>query len=83
MADNDFQRPAVDLCFVFAVEGMKMRRCMLPPEHLNHDSEELADGWHGFVVWGQSLIMPLIFWPRRGTELSGLRQGVYYVTLWY
>jgi hypothetical protein len=51
MADNDFQRTDVDLCFVFPVKGMRMRRGMLPSEHLDDDPKELADSRHGLVAW--------------------------------
>ena len=47
VADDDIQRPDVDLRFVFAVERVKVRRRMFPPEHLDDDPEELADGGHG------------------------------------
>ena len=32
--------------FVFSVESMEVRRIMIPPEHLNHDTIEDADRRH-------------------------------------
>jgi hypothetical protein len=44
VTDDDIQCPDVDLRFMFTVERMKMGRGMFPPEHLDDDSEKLADG---------------------------------------
>lgn len=43
---DDFQCANVDQRFMFAIQRVKMRRCMLAPEHLNHDSKKLADRRH-------------------------------------
>jgi len=43
---DHFQCSNVDQGFVLAIHGMKMGRRMFPPEHLDHDPEKLANGWH-------------------------------------
>ena len=49
MPDNDFECPDIDLGFVFPIHRMEMGRCMFTPEHLNDDTEKLADGRHDFA----------------------------------
>ena len=46
VADDDFQCSDVDLCLVFPIKRMEVGRCMFSPEHLDNDTEELANGWH-------------------------------------
>jgi hypothetical protein len=41
---NDFERADIDQRFALGLKRMEMRWCVLTPEHLDHDSEELADG---------------------------------------
>ena len=39
--------------FMFSVECMEVRRIMIPPEHLNHDTIEDADRRHnGYLLHG-------------------------------
>jgi hypothetical protein len=40
---------------------MEVRRCMLAPEHLDHDTEELAYGWHERTWIQDEPIMPSVF----------------------
>lgn len=47
MANDDFQCSNVDLRFMFGIHGVEVRWSMFSPEHLNNDTEELADGGHG------------------------------------
>lgn len=42
-AADHFERPDVDQGFVFGVKRMEMRRGVFAPEHLDDDTEELAD----------------------------------------
>ncbi len=61
VADDDFQCPDVDLCFVFPIQRMEVRRCMLAPEHLDNDTEELAYGGHERTWIQGETIMPPVF----------------------
>jgi hypothetical protein len=61
VADDDFHCSDVDLCFVFPIERMEVRRRMLSPEHLDNDTEELADGWHECIWIQDEPIMPPVF----------------------
>lgn len=47
---DDIQSCDVVLCFVLAVERMKVRWGMIVPIHSNEDSEEFADGGHVGVL---------------------------------
>lgn len=47
MADDYFQCANVYLDFMFGIKCMEVRGRMLPPKHLDDDTEELTDGWHG------------------------------------
>jgi hypothetical protein len=40
---------------------MEVRRCMLAPEHLDNDTEELAYGWHERTWIRNEPIMPPVF----------------------
>ena len=44
VANDDFQCPDVDLCLVFPIKRMEVGWRMFPPEHLDNDTEELANG---------------------------------------
>lgn len=48
IAHDYFQGTNVNLRFVFRVHGVEVGWCMFPPEHLDDDAEELADGGHTF-----------------------------------
>ena len=61
LADNNLQRSDVDLYFVFPIKCVEVGRCVLSPEHLDNDTEELADGWHERTrIWDET-IMPPVF----------------------
>lgn len=42
-----FKRPGVDQGLVFGVKRMETLRSVIAPEHLDDDTEELADRGHG------------------------------------
>ena len=43
---HQFQRPDIDDRLLLTILGMEVRWRMFIPEHLDHDPEKLADGWH-------------------------------------
>lgn len=61
IANNDFQRSDIDLHFVFPIKRVEVRRCVLSPEHLDNDTEELAYGWHVRTWIRDGRIMPPVF----------------------
>ncbi len=50
IASNDFKCAYIYLCLELGVDGMKMRRRVLAPKHLNDEAEEDTDRWHGHII---------------------------------
>ncbi len=49
ISDDDFERSDIDLRFVFSIHCVEMGRRVFTPEHLDDDTEKLADGRHDFA----------------------------------